>query len=65
MSNSKNNLDKNLSEEEKESKTKENIIKSQESKEVIYKEEVKYGETPYRWFFVVAYFLLVFQNQFQ
>ena len=29
------------------------------------KKEVKYGETPYRWFFLVAYCLSVFVNQMQ
>ena len=35
------------------------------NKEITIKKEIKYGETPYRWFFMVSYCLLVFSNQLQ
>ena len=64
MSNSKNNFEKDIKEEIPKKIETENI-NDQENIEVINKREIKYEETPYRWFFLVAYFLLVFQNQFQ
>ena len=36
-----------------------------QNKEIIIKNEIKYGETPYRWFFMISYCLLVFANQLQ
>ena len=63
MSDSKNNLEKNLNTEKVD--TEDNNFKEQENKVVVHKEEERYGEIPYRWFFVISYFLLVFANQFQ
>ena len=60
-----NNLPKNINDEDM-NKTEKSNSKEQENKEIIYtKEEIKYGETPYRWYFVTSYCLCVFANQFQ
>jgi Na+/melibiose symporter-like transporter len=60
-----NNLPKNINDEDI-NKTEKSNSKEQENKEIIYtKEEIKYGETPYRWYFVTSYCLCVFANQFQ
>ena len=60
-----NNLPKNINDEDI-NKTERSNSKEQENKEIIYtKEEIKYGETPYRWYFVTSYCLCVFANQFQ
>ena len=64
MSNLKNNLEKNYS-NERVVNTEENNVEKRVSGEIVYNEETKYGEMPYRWYFIVAYFLLVFSNQFQ
>jgi len=42
-------------------------FQAQETKETIIasKKEIKYGETPYRWFFLVSYCLSGFVNQVQ
>ena len=36
-----------------------------QNEEIVIKKEIKYGETPYRWFFMISYCLLVFVNQLQ
>ena len=60
-----NNLPKNINDEDI-NKTERSNSKEQENKEIIYtKEEIKYGETSYRWYFVTSYCLCVFANQFQ
>ena len=60
-----NNLPKNINDEDI-NKTEKSNSKEQENKEIIYKkEEIKYEETPYRWYFVTSYCLCVFANQFQ
>ena len=35
------------------------------NEEIAIKKEIIYGETPYRWFFMISYCLLVFVNQLQ
>ena len=59
-----NNQPKNY--EEEVVQTENNFIKEQENKVIELKEqEKKYGETPYRWYVMIAYCLCVFANGFQ
>lgn len=59
-----NNQPKNY--EEEVVQTENNFIKEHENKVIEFKEpEKKYGETTYRWYFIISYCLCVFANQFQ
>mgnify|MGYP002627203269 CR=1 FL=1 len=45
----------------------ENLIAQENSEEIVPKsdKEIQYGETPYRWFFIISYCLTAFSNQMQ
>lgn len=65
MDNKENNsLPKQVNEGE-EIKTEKSINKDNQNKAIVLKKEIRYGETPYRWYFIISYCLCVFSNQFQ
>ena len=66
--NEKNTQSRNFKYEEAITETQKNLNKNeaQSTEEIITtRKEIKYGETPYRWFFLVSYCLLNFTNQVQ
>ena len=66
--NEKNIQSRNIKYEEAITETQKNLNKNeaQSTEEIITtRKEIKYGETPYRWFFLVSYCLLNFTNQVQ
>ena len=64
-----NNNSRNLNYEEPHTETQKDMIQETENKNnvqiITTKKEEKYGETPYRWFFLVSYCLMCFVNQIQ
>ena len=64
-----NNNSRNLNYEEPHIETQKDMIQETENKNnvqiITTKKEEKYGETPYRWFFLVSYCLMCFVNQIQ
>ena len=64
-----NNNSRNLNYEEPRTETQKDMIQETGDKNnvqvITTKKEEKYGETPYRWFFLVSYCLMCFVNQAQ
>ena len=67
--NTSNKNPKNANYEGNNLETQKDLIKEESNKNkveiIATKKEEKYGETPYRWFFLVSYCLMCFVNQIQ